>query len=479
MAHSVKSLLLSLLLGSAVAHAQFPSAITHVVVIFQENRTPDNLFQGLYGLVGSNGTAYDIQNFWVDTSGKQHPLRPAGLSTNFGLPHNHAAFTSELTDPREPLATQCSGVAIPVTFGCAANSWNQFMFVDNNPESYNNSYGKGTIGLLDPYLNLAKQYGWANFMYQTNQGPSYPAHQYIFGGTSARSASEDSQAIFVAENPLPATGFAGCLGQTETDVLIDPSGKETQFGGTPGSLCFNHDTLATLLDNHLPQPITWKYYTAGAGSIWSAPNSIQAICQPNSNFTQCKGPEWTANVALNPADILTDINACNLPGVGWVIPAGNWSDHANGNYGLGPSWVAAVVNAIGGTGNSCGYWNNTAIVITWDDWGGWFDHEPPFVISGIQGDYQLGFRVPLIVVSAYTQQGYVSSVKPYDFGSILLMIEDIFGLGSLGFADSRATNNLQEFFNLSTPRTYTVIPAVEDASYFLKSQDPLLPPDDD
>lgn len=105
-----------------------------------------------------------------------------------------------------------------------------------------------------------------------------------------------------------------------------------------------------------------------------------------------------------------------------MIPDGRWSDHANDNTGLGPSWVAAIVNAIGGFNNNCGYWQNTAIVIAWDDWGGWFDHEPPVVLAGNQGDYQYGFRVPLIVVSAYTPRGYINNVNPHDFGSILRMV---------------------------------------------------------
>jgi len=54
-----------------------------------------------------------------------------------------------------------------------------------------------------------------------------------------------------------------------------------------------------------------------------------------------------------------------------------------------------------------GYWKDTAIFLTWDDWGGWYDHEPPTFLASPEGDYQYGFRVPLIVISAYTPAGYV------------------------------------------------------------------------
>jgi phospholipase C len=70
------------------------------------------------------------------------------------------------------------------------------------------------------------------------------------------------------------------------------------------------------------------------------------------------------------APILTDIESCNLPQVSWVIPDCNWSDHAAWGSAPGdggPSWLAAIVNAVGGTNNTCGYWNNTVILVTWDD----------------------------------------------------------------------------------------------------------------
>src|ERR1700692_3623820 len=60
-----------------LAHAQFPSQIKHVVIVFQENRSPDNLFQGLHGLKGSNGVPYDIQNYWVTSTGVHKALAPA------------------------------------------------------------------------------------------------------------------------------------------------------------------------------------------------------------------------------------------------------------------------------------------------------------------------------------------------------------------------------------------------------------------
>jgi phospholipase C len=207
-----------------------------------------------------------------------------------------------------------------------------------------------------------------------------------------------------------------------------------------------------------------------------------------------------------PADVLTDIANCHLRSLSWVIPTGANSDHANSNDGGGPSWVASVVNAIGNSttcDGGAGYWDDTAIVITWDDWGGWYDHEPPSILSSIQGDYERGFRVPLIVVSAYTPAGYINNNR-LDFGSILRFIEENFGLqpGALNFADARTDQDLTGFFNIpispndlemssdalvrsavaskaTTPRKFVKIKAPKDAYFFIHDKRPPTPPDDD
>ena len=374
MKRSAQVLLIVALL-EAVAHAQFPSQIQHVIIIVQENRTPDNLFQGLHGLKGSNGVEYNIQNYWVNSAGTHKPLTPVGLATNFDLGHTHGDFVTESTAPGTAIVPVCVSVQNPTIFGCAASNWNQFMYVDNRqPLQSTNLYGKNlTTHILDPYISMAKRWGWANQMYQTNQGPSYPAHQFIFGGTSAPTQAQDQQGTFVSENFTPLSAVAGCLADVTTrNFLIDSAGTETPYGGTLGDFCYSHNTMATLLD----PTISWKYYAPSTGSIWTAPNSISAICQPNADFTACNGTEWATKVifpftgSYGAAPFLNDLQNCQLPAVSWVIPDGRWSDHANVNLGLGPSWVAAIVNAVGGFKNTCGYWTNTAIVLTWDDWGG-------------------------------------------------------------------------------------------------------------
>ncbi len=152
-----------------------------------------------------------------------------------------------------------------------------------------------------------------------------------------------------------------------------------------------------------------------------------------------------------------------------MIPSGQASDHP-GNNGSGPYWVAAIVNAIGHSP----YWSNTAIFITWDDWGGFYDHVAP----PIYNSYEYGFRVPLIVVSRYAKAHYVSH-ETHDFGSILRFIEETFNLPSLGYADSRADDLSDCFDFYQHPLQFHTIAAPVTAKYFLEDKTPPSDPDDD
>lgn len=454
--------------GKGLAPSSGPQALTlktaaviqHVVIIFQENRTPDNLFQD--PVLISHGA--DIQNYGVNSKGTTIPLKSIDLGTvgsnpnNYDLDHSHKAFKDMCDlntttgvcamDGADKIAIVCDEGAI----GCPPLN-GQFMYV--NPAD------------VQPYFQLAEQYMFADRMFQTNQGPSFPAHQFIISGTSAPTEPSD---LFVAANPT-GHGAAGCLAPaTVTVEVIDPAGAESKLP----TLCFEHPTLTDLLE---AASITWRYYAPNAISIWTAPNAIQHMCGPNvppPNATECTGSDWVDNVVLattkGHTTVLKDIANGQLATVSWVIPTGQESDHAGSNDGTGPSWVASVVNAIG----SSSYWPNTAIFIVWDDWGGWYDHVAPKIINS----YEYGFRVPMIVVSPYAKAAYVSHVT-HDFGSILKFIEQTFNLPSLGYADVSA-DNLSDCFNFSqTPITFQTIAAPLKADYFLNDTRPPTDPDDD
>jgi len=476
MKFTAKSLVLLALFSvlSIFTQAQV-SNFQHVIIIVQENRSPDNLFQGLCGPRGQFCPfPYNLQNFGIDNFGQLVPLQQVRLGSPYDPNHNHSSFDQMCHLDTTTNRCRMDGLS---SKGCASGQCS-FQYVKASD--------------VAPYLTLAQQYGWANFMFQTNQGPSAPAHQFIFGGTSAPSAAGDDTATFISENP---SGL-GCLAPLNAVYnLISPltAPKEGLLINNPlGTVCFTRNTMATLLETHSPQ-LSWKYYTPGTNSIWTAPNWIKEICHPDATFTQCTGAEWTDHVQVKPANVLTDIGACHLRNVVWVIPTGQNSDHPEpGGVSVGgPSWVASIVNKVGQSqcidqvdGRTLTYWQDTAIIITWDDWGGWYDHEPPTLLSVPQrgqGDYQYGFRVPLVVVSAYTPKGYIDNQR-HDFGSILRFVEHNFGIveGSLNFADQRATTDLQGFFNFNhASRPFNRIAAPVGEEFFLNDQRPMDPPDTD
>jgi phospholipase C len=471
---TAKVLILLGLAGSMLAHAQI-SSFKHVIVVVQENRSPDNLFQGLctppFGKSTScsttpTGSQYNIQTSnWLDKSSSTGTTQPAAvpLDNDYDPSHSHAGFT-----------TQCDVNSAGV---CRMDGAAYITCVGTCPPRAPFHYVANSKSIMNPYLTLITQYGWANYMFQTNQGESFPAHQFIFGGTSAPTAADDAIGTFAAENLKPNDLIAGCLALAGTTVeLVTPQGENQAIYP-----CFEHETMSDLLDDI---SVSWKYYTPSFVSIWTAPNAIDHICVPSApTGGTCTGPEWTKDVIKGPADVLTDISKCDLAQVSWVIPTGENSDHPNNNTGGGPSWVASIVNAIGNNPECKDkevYWDNTAILVTWDDWGGWYDHEPPTFLAGAQGDYQYGFRVPFVVVSAYTPAAYVDNNR-MDFGTILRFLENNFGIaeGALDFADARATGNLSEFFNLQqVPRVFQTIPAPLDANYFINDKTPPTDPDD-
>jgi phospholipase C len=261
--------------------------------------------------------------------------------------------------------------------------------------------------------------------------------------------------------------------------VVDPQGNE------PNTIypCTDHPALTDQLNG---KNLSWRYYTPGPNSIWTGPNAIAHMCGPNApppNGTACVGSDWVNHVVLynsqNPAPILTDIASNQLPAVSWVIPAAKNSDHAGNQLSLGgPSWVASIVNAIGNSS----YWANTAIIVTWDDWGGWYDHVPPpqVIADGTSwgSGYVYGFRVPLIVISPYAKAAHISHVN-HDFGSILRFMEENFALSSLGYADARA-DDLSDCFDFNqSPLVFHTINAPLSMSDFLNDRTPPGDPDDD
>jgi phospholipase C len=521
------------LFGATFVFAANPPHFNHIVIIFQENRTPDNLF-------GAGGCPASEPEVGVDR---------ACVS---GLPDSSRALCG-VEEPFEEgvdIATGGYGYinghrqkicSVPLELNVKNfdpdhsrnNGWVP-QYHNGQMDGFCQIHVKGQCvqysyvikSEVQPYFDIATSYGFANYMFQTNQGPSFPAHQFILSGTSAP-VSPPVQYFdwFVANNgPLDHSGCPDTHSHTQ---WVDPKGN--LYTEPNKSECYDHPTLVDLLDNHTDgngdaAPINWRYYTPTPDGIWTAPAAIQKLCYDLNHIGEpCDSADWKNNVIwpgkftngiIQPGQstpVLSDIEGCQLQAVSWVIPDKRHSDHPN--FGQdGPSYVASIVNAIGNAkncDNGAGYWSDTVIFITWDDWGGWYDHVPPpvaleqdpkkgFTLCDPSSQwgcgYVYGFRVPLLVVSKFTPAGYVSgacqfgtcrnNVFPYqhDFGSILAFIENNFGLGRIAppgqysyeYADVNAPDlkapfgPLGDFFQ-SAERDFTQITPTAgwDMDYFL------------
>jgi len=214
--------------------------------------------------------------------------------------------------------------------------------------------------------------------------------------------------------------------------------------------------------------VSWKYYTAVLGPTirWDPFDVIKYVWD---------GPDQTRNIIQPQTTVITDALKGNLATVNWVTPDYFDSDHTGNNSDTGPSWVAAIVNAIGEGPD----WNSTAVVVLWDDWGGWYDDVPP-----PQKDFVgLAIRVPCIIISPYAKKGYVDHTQ-YEFGSVLRFMEDTFNLPRVGppdqgYTDTRSNDFFNAFDFTQKPRPYVKIPAPYPQSYFLHEKPSYIIPDND
>jgi phospholipase C len=414
---------------AAALYGTSPSSkIQHVVIIFQENRSVDNLFNGLRGA--------DTVRSGKNSQGKTVVLRPGPLAGNYDLGHTHGSFEVEYANG-ELDGFNRDNSTCKRSKTCPPTSVRAYAYV---PQSE-----------VKPYFELAEQYTFADRMFESNEGPSFPAHQYILSGTST--STNGSQLRASSNAFAPDRGFTGgCDSPLGSTVwLIDPVGRENQAMYP----CFQRLSLIDLIES---KSLSWRYYVNHVGpGTWNGPDAIQNVRD---------SAEYSSDVIAPPSRVISDIGDGRLANVVWVTPTAAESDHPSLNKGLGPSWVASVVNAVG----ESKYWADTAIFITWDDWGGWYDHVKPLQYNS----YELGFRVPLIVVSPYAKAHYVSHLQ-HEFGSILKFVEETFHLGSLHTTDVRA-DDLSDCFDFSQrPIQFKPIPSEFGAEYFLRQ--PLLPED--
>jgi len=295
---------------------------TYVIVMVQENRSVDNLFQKQPGV--------DTQNFGIDSHNNRVPLTKIDLGATYDCDHSHSGFVADVT---EGFDLEHCGTTAPPDFA--------FSYVDP--------------AQITQYTALATQYAFADEVLQSNEGPTFPAHLYLIAATSGSPGSRfnisenDGHHLDIARKNHP-TGCDAPAGKSDTSIDMN-----TAFPGREGHRIYPCIDPVTILNELDSAHISWKYYMPELASLGNAPYAIQSLFQNDK-----------AKVIVPETTILSDIQNGQLAHVSYVMPSGRNSDHPGAGNTGGPTWVASVVNALGASQ----YWNQCSIIVVWDDWGG-------------------------------------------------------------------------------------------------------------
>ncbi len=412
---------------AAVRSTTASKYISHVVVIIQENRSFENFFAGY---PGANAPMYGC----AEGSG---PAR-----SRLAQAHRQTSSPCPTGDTVVPLH--------PIDFNYAdlQHFWRPAIQDFNNGKMDGFEKGDGSLKygktaaysyverkLVRPYWEMARQYVLADEMFPTEFGGSFTGHLTLIAGTDNLNDHDNK-----AEVNFPSVPPSDCDSPPgTTSQVLNAERHISLHGPFP---CFDQfRTMGRALD---VAGVSWKIYATkrlGAGQ-WEPYEAIKYVRY---------GKDWRHDVIAPQTTVLTDAATGNLASVSWVTPSKPDSDHPGDHSPRGPSWVASVVNAIG----ESSYWDSTAIIVVWDDWGGWYDNSPP-----PQLDFRgLGIRVPCLIIAPYAKQNYVSHV-PYEFGSILKFIEEVFpnvqplGPTAAGYTDQRAASLDDAFDFTQSPRTF-------------------------
>jgi phospholipase C len=343
--------------------------IKHIVIIVKENHSFDNLFGAMPRVDGNTSGMLGSKRVRLSVTPDQlqndivHDAFTAQKAVNAGRMNRFNTERGAIQEGRDVAYSQYKQAQVPL------------------------------------YWRYARTFAIADRFFSSFLGGSFPNHLLLVSGQNAGAIN----------NPTHTGGRAawGCDSSRGTTV-------RTLVKGTYGSTypCFNINSLATEAN---AIHATWKYYAPSfntAGYVWSTFDAIRPV-----RFSA----QWRTNV-VPTADFLGDVTNGHLPALSWLVGDFYQSEHPNASECQGQDWTVEEINAL----MSSPYWKSTAIILTWDDYGGFYDHVGP----PSAGSFMLGPRVPTLVISPYSRPGLVSH-KQYDFRSIDTFVERTLGLPHL------------------------------------------------
>ena len=391
--------------------------IQHVVVIMQENRSFDQYF-GTYP--GANGIPSGVC--------QPDPLRGGCIAPfhdpndeNYGGPHGHGSFTVDLDGGKmdgfvaeAEKGSKCSSTepgCSPCKEGASAKCIDVMGYHDARE--------------IPNYWTYAQNFVLQDDMFEPNSSWSWPEHLFEVSAWSAICGSDKTW----SENPL------SCVSAVEGPPIPErkkgKNGEEIENPYTgPNAISLPWTDITYLLHEHKPE-VSWRYYVF-EGSEPDCESDEAVSCEPVKQGPKTPGI-W--NPLVDFGDVkedsqLGDVQSlsnfypavqnqseCGLPNVSWITPNGKVSEHPPALVSAGQAYVTTLVNSI--MRSPC--WDSTAIFLSWDDWGGFYDNVIPPDID--ENGY--GFRVPGLVISPYARAGYIDH-QQLSHDAYLKFIEDDF-----------------------------------------------------
>ena len=418
--------------------------IRHIVVIMQENRSFDSYF-GTYP--GADGIPKHVCVPDPAHGGCRRPYHNH-RAVNFGGPHDHIDAVKDVA------AGSMSGFVTQAEAG--RRKWCR-VHIDAPACSLSpkqpDVMGYHDWHELPNYWTYARHFTLQDHMFQADASWSLPGHLYMVSGWSARCSQQG--------NPMSCVGAVQAPGSP-------PGEPQNTMGATP-DYAWTDLTYLLHKDN-----VSWRYYVF---------KGMQPDCDDDAMFCKALPQDAKTPGIWNPLpffetvaqdrqgeniapfnEFLDAARTGTLPAVSWLAPAQAVSDHPPANIRRGQAYVTGVINAVMRSRD----WSSTAIFLTWDDWGGFYDHvKPPRVDA--QG---YGLRVPALVISPYARRGYIDH-QVLSSDAYLKFIEDDFLHGARldprtdGRRDSRTVvrenvkilGNLAKDFNFAQrPRRPLLLP---------------------
>jgi phospholipase C len=384
------------------AAAATSSPIQHIVIIDQENHSFDNVLGKFCSEIGTQitrpgaGDGCDGATTGLLSSGETIPL---GVARDVvpDVSHTVAAQTRAIA------GGQMNG--FDRTGGC------------HKRNGYK-CYTQFDPGHIPNVAALATDFALSDRTFELRATPSWAGHMVLGSATLDQ---------FQGDNPKFVKGLGvrkgfglGCDSNRETrwgpsDILV-PACIPNQQGQGPFTTS-PVSYVPTIFDTLDSAAVSWDIYGAGGHQDPSIDGYLWTICP---TFYECLGSRQDQQLVPS-SNVLTDARNGTLPQVSFVTPTDTNSQHNTQSMAVGDNWIGSVVNAIE-TGPD---WSSTAIFLTWDDCGCFYDHVDP-----LQYDPEWGIRVPMIIVSPFAKQGYTDST-PATYASLLAYVERTFGLPAL------------------------------------------------